>query len=394
MKAEKIFNLLLSLATLLLTLFVLEFLVGRLFISQIPLKFQFALPDAMRVLAQSSKQARLPEHYIAITGDSYAYGNGDWLLTADVNTNPAFHSAHVLQALSGRDVISFGKPGASTLKGWVREPVSRLQFIQQHIDADFPQPALLLAYFHAGNDLTDNVIQLREQFLPDFGDPATADAARWQAFFDKQIDRNPLGPHGKAKINAGWFTVALFELVKEELKPAEAKEKPAEYPSLTLVRTHGETRTLPGRQSPGMELDAAQTETAFLGVEQSLHYMKQYFPDIPLVVVYVPSVLESYEVVSDVVSIDDNMAIFDGNFEPRTLPASALAEYSDSTAQRLQALTEAAGLYFIDTRADIRTASREQMLHGPLDAVHFNEAGYRVLAASIFRQLNEKGLLP
>ena len=56
-------------------------------------------------------------------------GKGDWLLNIDPNTNGKFHSAHVLNGLTARDVITFGKSGASNIEGWVREPIAKYQFI-------------------------------------------------------------------------------------------------------------------------------------------------------------------------------------------------------------------------------------------------------------------------
>ena len=81
-----------------------EFAVFPLLLPHTPLRLQIFLPDGVRVLAQSSKDARLPESYVALAGDSYAQGRGDWLLGQNPNGNGPFHSAHILHDRTGRDV--------------------------------------------------------------------------------------------------------------------------------------------------------------------------------------------------------------------------------------------------------------------------------------------------
>lgn len=389
MKAEKLINIILFVATLLVTLFAVEYVVEKHLVTKVPLKFQFALPNGLRVLAQSSKSDRLPANYIALVGDSYAFGNGDWLLNADHNTNQPFHSAHLLHELTGSDVITFGRPGASTMKGWVREPVSKFQFIHDHIDSNFQAPEIILAYFHAGNDLSDNVIEMQKDFFPVFGADALDDDEAWQHFFEEQINKNPLGPHGKSKINSGWLAVGIFDLIKEESQNEENEEeenKPA-LPSLTQVLVNGKTLNLAGGQSPGMDLNEQETDLAFTCIARSLRFLRNSFPEARIVVVYIPSVLESYNVISKEVSLSNTINNFHGRFEPETRPAHALVTRSNEIANRLAEQAKDANVIFIDTRADIQNASTNQMLHGPLDIGHFNEAGYRALTDSIFRQL-------
>src|SRR5262249_58772548 len=70
------------------------------------------LPETPGVLAQSTKAHFVPRDYVAILGDSFAEGLGDALLAAGNNEARAFHAAHVLHDLTGRDVVSFGRGGA------------------------------------------------------------------------------------------------------------------------------------------------------------------------------------------------------------------------------------------------------------------------------------------
>uniref|UniRef100_UPI000AC6DD42 hypothetical protein n=1 Tax=Methylogaea oryzae TaxID=1295382 RepID=UPI000AC6DD42 len=156
----------LVLASLLATLLVLEIVLERGPILQTPLKFHFALSDSARFLAQSSKRSPLPADYIALVGDSYAQGKGDWMLDADHQRNAPFHSAHLLQQRTGVDVVSFGWRHRGSVGGFVVEPSAIFPFLKRHVDADLAQPRQVLAYFYAGNDLADNLLDLRRDFSP------------------------------------------------------------------------------------------------------------------------------------------------------------------------------------------------------------------------------------
>ena len=66
---------------------------------------------------------------------------------------------------------------------------------------------------------------------------------------------------------------------------------------------------------------------------------------------------------------------------------------SDEIAGRAKTITESLGLVFIDTRSDIRAASTKQIIHGPIDWVHYNRTGYEVLAQSITAGLIKQNVL-
>ncbi len=56
-------------------------------------------------------------------------------------------------------------------------------------------------------------------------------------------------------------------------------------------------------QSPALELSQSETDQAFLVFTRSLEYLKSYFNESRVVVVYIPSVIESYAWMSKEVSI-------------------------------------------------------------------------------------------
>ncbi len=397
MKISKLINLALLISVISGTFLVLEYFIEDYLITKTPIKFHFSLPPGLSVLAQSSKSERIPKNYIAIVGDSYAQGKGDWLLEIDPSSNAAFHSAHALQKLTGRDIVSFGKSGASNVKGWVREPIARYQFIHNNIDDSFKQPEIILAYFYAGNDLLENVSQIRESFIPKYGEPALNDDDTWNEFFLNSIAKRKMGPFNNNS-NLGWLPRATFKVIKNELKTKKVGEELGDIHIQHTGKTNSvwvkneEIKIPDNLQSPGMELSDKETNLGFLTYTKSLKYLKKFFNKSQIIVVYIPSVVESYDKVSKLISIS-NIITKDASKHEEIHNASKLMQRSDEISGRVKSIAESLDLSFIDTRRDIRAASTEQLIHGPIDWKHYNRRGYETLAQSIVCQMVEKKLL-
>ena len=75
----------LAFGSLAMTYTALELLIPY-FRNHIPLTMYNALATEIRVLGQTSKVSVVPKDYIALVGDSYAQGRGDWLKNTIKNT--------------------------------------------------------------------------------------------------------------------------------------------------------------------------------------------------------------------------------------------------------------------------------------------------------------------
>ena len=123
----------------------------------IPLRLHAYLPEDIRVFAQSSKAGVLPRDPVLLLGDSYAQGYGDWLLETDPNRNGPFHSAHVIQRLSGRDVVALGESGAGSAEAMAAFPAIAYADASRAWVLRLPPPRVAVVYFYEGNDLNDNM---------------------------------------------------------------------------------------------------------------------------------------------------------------------------------------------------------------------------------------------
>src|SRR4051812_4428917 len=77
---QHLLNAILITASISCTYLVVEFVFFRILLPRLSLNLKTHLPDTAGVLVQASKSGFIPHDYIALLGDSYAEGVGDWLL--------------------------------------------------------------------------------------------------------------------------------------------------------------------------------------------------------------------------------------------------------------------------------------------------------------------------
>ena len=113
-------NALLLFVSIAVTYLVASFVIFRFLLPHLSLNLHPHFPDIAELFAQTSKAGAVPRDYITLLGDSYAEGQGDGLLAANGDRAEFVQSAHVLQRLTGRDVVSLGLGGAGSVQAMVR----------------------------------------------------------------------------------------------------------------------------------------------------------------------------------------------------------------------------------------------------------------------------------
>jgi hypothetical protein len=350
----------------------------------IPLRLQAYLPEDIRIFAQSSKAGVLPTHPVLLLGDSYAQGYGDWLLESDPNRNGPFHSGHVIQRLSGRDVVTLGASGAGSAEGIAALPAIAYADANRAWVLRLPPPRVAVVYFYEGNDLNDNMNFLQRRV-------ENPDAAGLVERIDRSIAAYPAALSVHAELG-GYFPLLRFSarIVRRiylELTSATAAQEPgsdnaanaAQVDPPNAVEIAGQAVALPANlQSPALELTRPELERAALVYERSLAFLRKRLPATPVLVVYLPSPLSSYRLLGPEVSSQQYVA-----GRATRYPKERVEEYSNAICGLIRAATVEQGAGFLDLRPAIRAAGTSDLLHGPRDFKHFNRKGMEVTGQAV-----------
>jgi len=125
----------------------------------LPLEVRTYIPWPYTILSQSTKSSRVPEGYVAIFGDSYAEGAGDWYRETGKS------SSDLLANALNKDVVTFGYGGASSISGIAVNPIVALRRLRYRVGIEDPKSILI--YFYEGNDLEGNLTDLSRR-LPNY----------------------------------------------------------------------------------------------------------------------------------------------------------------------------------------------------------------------------------
>jgi hypothetical protein len=365
----------------------LELIFPRL-LSFLPLKTHWYLDEGVRVLAQSSKKSVIPEQYIALVGDSYAAGKGDWFLTVNRNKRPAFHSAHIINSRTGKDVITFGANGAGSLRGLVAEPVSQYEFINSLSRFEIKPPQFIIVYFYEGNDLNNNLSDLRLRYEDAFDSDRIYDEDYFLGFIESTVlQKDPvfLKAQNNNMRDEYIFAKYFYELIRH-LSRKDKSIAGIPVGSVNQVIIDGKKTSIPDElQSPALELTDDEVRLSVYVFEQSLLYLKRYFASSKIGVVYIPSPLSSYRLASPEVKIE--------TYEGRdsVYRSDLVRRKSDEIASLIEKVARDNNIGFIDSREFIWRSSSRDIIHGPLDWWHFNKKGYTALAEAVIELIGSMG---
>jgi hypothetical protein len=372
-------NAALVIASLLVGYFVLELAFFRVLLPTARLAVRPHLPELADVLMQTSKSQYIPRDYIAVLGDSYAEGIGDWLLDLGGNEARPFHSTHIIHELTGRDVVSFGKGGAGSAEALVLRPTS---IIASGGCISFPSidvPSRIVAYFYEGNDLEDNLGFARkvqaaqgrtdapaiDAYLRD--DYGTFAAWRCRLYLADTIGR-------MIKFAYQWRWAHYDNIFRPRpLGPVG--------PGTNQLEIAGQVMGAPVPLSgPALELSDDEIALGTLVLDRSLAWLRNRFPAVPVTMVYVPSPLSVYRVGSPVIYLLDHNT-------SGTAPAAAVGRNSNRICKLVLEAALRHGADMLNARPQLRALAEKSAIHGPRDWGHFNETGYRALGQMVARHL-------
>jgi hypothetical protein len=364
-------NALLLLVSVAVTYLVASFVIFRFLEPHLSLNLHPHFPDIAEFFAQTSKAGTVPRDYIALLGDSYAEGQGDGLLAANGDREKFVHSAHVLQRLTGRDVVSLGIGGAGSVQAMVRQPARILHggcFLYPQVEP----PRQILVYFYEGNDLDENGYIVRL---------VAAEGALTRETVARYVEAHYGAPPRLrcfSDLGETMFKMAHFLITNAE--SFETLRKPSAH---NKVLAGGAAQAAPALQKPPVEMEPVALDASFTVFDVSLEWLRRNF-SAPVTVVYLPSPAAIYRHADPSVDVYTHWPLND----VQLIAARDIDAASQRTCERIRALALARGARFLDMRPALRAAAASAVIHGPQDWNHFNAAGYRVLGETLAGSLD------
>jgi hypothetical protein len=362
----------------------LELAVLPVIIYQAPLGRQANFTTAMQILAQDTKEELAPRDHLLLLGDSHAKGLGDWLLSADHSGHPPFHSAHVLRDELGVDVLSFGEGGASSIDALVRRP---RQYTAALARFGLGAPERIVFYFYAGNDLQDNEKYLRRAIERGTSSGQVADADSFDEFLRGELARDlAWWRRWSMTLFTPQYVANLVASIGDYLRSAvgvtDAVDDLAVEGQSNRARVGGDEVWLPDRLgAPALELDDEAWSRGLLALDRSLASLREFYPEQPVLVAYIPSPISCYEIMSETVSVASAWS------HEEVHSTEFLKRRAREMRRRVEEIVEAHGLEFVDLTPPLRKLAREGPVHGPRDWGHVNERGYRAIGRAVAERL-------
>jgi len=348
-----------------------EVAVVPLIVMSSSLRMRGWLPAPLAIMGQSSKDGLIPRDYVLILGDSNAEGHGDWLTEslAAGERNPAFHSAHVIHAETGRDVITFGRGGAGNVAATAYVVEKRFAALWR---AGLGEPRDVLVFFYEGNDPTDNINEARRRFGLGERTPESYRDDEWRNFV-------------AARAKRGWqrgVPGALFTpyLILNALKGGTAGGRSGAGVPQVLPFVPDFDGTPPDENFVALELTDAELTFSLDALEHSVAWAHDRFADSRLTIVYIPAPMSCYEIVSPRVQIQRYNRERDEHY-----PVADVRRRSDENRARVSAIATELEAGFLDLTPGLRAAAAMELIHGPVDGKHFNRAGYTRMGEIIAR---------
>jgi hypothetical protein len=370
-------NTLLIIASVLSGYVMMEYALFRVMLPMAPIDIQSRLPTVAEILTQTSKSAYLPHDYIALLGDSYAEGYGDWLQEVGSKRKGPFHSADIIHQQTGRDVVSFGIGGAGSAEAMVKQPALIFPSSSCSIFPAIEPPRQMFVYFYEGNDIEDNL-----KFL---GKVSRRYGRSDPQAIDQFLDADYAG--------------APFLHCHEQL--AETAFKQVEFLSQTYITGYSisycgtpvESRNhiVVGKrtiETPALQGAAPHLpdDSIRLGLDvfaHSLAWLHRRLAYVPITVVYVPSPLAIYRHAEDTISF---CSVSGGGLVARTIEERHHDDMRDMVAR----ISAGQHIEFVDATPALRAAARTSVIHGPHDWDHLNRTGYQALGTLVASRFQER----
>ena len=309
--------------------------------------------------------------WVAVVGDSFAQGMGDAFLNGDEN----YSAAHFLHQRTGKNFLIFGKSGFGSLGAAATFIGDFRSYRDSWIYPKLHKPEAIFDFFYAGNDLNNNIEDLNKYMMKN---------ESTKNLVARLIEKRP----SKWFIDANLpFASLLYNYVRFNAKKLVHMQMSApdnaqgRWPNSLTVG--GNTISAPPLQSSAAELSEEELQRSLAVLFSSLEYLKRWSPGSEIVVVYIPSVVGSYDWHEpiEIQKYSDNPTKFITNkFDEMK---------SEEIRYKICQFSNLSDFTFVDTTSYVRKEGRKRLLHGPKDWKHLNKDGYSAVASAIMEQFYE-----
>jgi len=338
------------------------------------LKVPHYFPRPAMVAHQLALPSDKASPHIALLGDSYAAGTGDWMASVSSMHEP-YYSGSIIEAQTGRLVISYGKPGASNPDAMV-EVVAEINNTAGCFFYDAPpKPDQLIVYFYEGNDLTDNIKNLNSLVMSSGGDAKSRKENEWIAAL---LDAKQAS--GSAKGCVSYINDTVYNLLKNLLRSLGFSNNDGSIYNKGTMPARGLAGTFPfpvPNQGPVVTLKDDEKRISVEIFRQSVARLQLSYPGTPIAVVYIPSPAAIYEVEGQEIELVSR------GIPPVSYPVAKIWPRSSAICKEIELALGALGLKLFDATPGLRAKAREGLVHGPLDPVHLNKVGQVTLGQSV-----------
>ena len=386
-------NSLLFILSLIFTLAIGEWLFPK-FLNKVPFRLYGGIETNLRVLAQYSKQSIFPENYIAILGDSNSVGVGDLYLDLSKNSTnwyPDYAPAHFINKKLGIDVVSFGFAGAGSLDGIWSNPVNQFNYINSK-GLVLQPPKTILVFFYEGNDIGNNLQFIRENYKGNETIGELLHSVKFNEWLNLQF-QNSITEHTSRFGRDFIFTKFLIKSVEnifiEKSKQSEEYEVTI-FPAIPISEAIIDDRIVPlpvNLHAPPLfgitpfeKMRGFSDDGLTIGYyifERAIKKIKKFFADSEIIIIYQPSTLSAYKIISPTVSFRGNMGDYG------IVDTKKLDQRHFEVCREILKISQKLQISFFDTTRYLRDASSKGYIHGPKDWDHLNELGYRAFSDSI-----------
>jgi len=366
-------NTLLICASALICYVAMEYAIFRVMLPVVPLDIHSPLPAVADVLMQTTKSDYLPRDYIALLGDSYAEGYGDWLQQVGSKRKGPFHSADIIHRRTGRDVVTFGISGAGSAEAMVMRPAEVLPSSPCSVFPAIDPPRQMFVYFYEGNDIEDN-LRFIDRVSKRYG---SSDPQAIDRYLAEQYAGSPL-LRCHAQFAQTTFKEAEF-LSQYYITGFSIATCGMPIPSRNHIVVGGQTIETPALQGAAPHLPEASIRVGMEVFARSLAWLRQRFAQVPITMVYVPSPLSIYRHAADDISF---CSVTGGGVAPRAVTE----RHHDLIRDMVAGISAEQGVDFVDATPALRAAAETRVIHGPRDWDHLNQTGYEVLGTLVAAQ--------